>query len=51
MADITPYFRFAGSSRGQKTLLSVAKKKTQKKQQQQEKKNSAAFSVSTFLAL
>lgn len=27
MADITPYFRFAGSSRGQKTLLSVAKKK------------------------
>jgi len=41
MADITPYFRFAGSSRGQKTLLSVAKKK----------KTSAAFLVSTFPAL
>lgn len=47
MADITPYFRFAGSSRGQKTLLSVAKKKTTTRK----KKNSAAFSVSTFLAL
>lgn len=48
MADITPYFRFAGSSRGQKTLLSVAKKK---KNNNKKKKNSAAFSVSTFLAL
>lgn len=27
MADITPYFRFAGSGRGQKTLLSAGVKR------------------------